>query len=766
MKPAAALALCALAACRGEAPDGNVPPAMTTVPADGAWPALDDSFIEQQTVTQNFQLGRPAAVWVAPDGDEVLFVRSGPRSTTSDLYAVSVATGEERVVVAAAELLGGGDETLSVEEKARRERLRQVTRGVAAFSASADGARLCIPLSGRLFLHDRRARTTRELPAGGGAHDPMIAPDGRSVSFTRDGDLHVIDVERGAVERITRRESPAVEHGVAEFVAQEEMHRRRGAWWSPDGQHIAFQRTDQGAVETLYVADATRPEAAPTAFRYPRAGTANAEVTLGIAPARGGPPADQREPSAGMTDRAWSARTVWVEWDRAAYPYLATVVWPARGALTIVVQDRAQQDELVLAVDPRTGATRQLLREQDAAWVNLDQEMPRWLADGSGFLWTTERGGAWQLELRAPDGALVRTLTAPELGYVDIAGFDAAHGAVWVRATGPSPLGTDLYRVPLAGGAPERVTGGGDHKLFAADRSGVHVVWSRDADGAQRWSVVRADGTQAGELRSVAEQPPVAAALELTTVTIDGRTHHASIVRPRAAVPGRRYPVLLNVYGGPHSNQVTGDPRAYLLDQWYADAGFIVVRTDGRGTPRRGRDWERAVRGDLTSAPLDDQVGALRAVGATRPELDLDQVGIYGWSFGGTMSALGVLSRPDVFRAGLAGAPVTDWRDYDTHYTERYLGLPSENQAGYDRSSPTAHAARLARPLLLVHGTTDDNVYFTHTLKLAQALFRAGRHFEMLPLAGFTHMVPDPVVKTALVRRTVQFFRQHLAPPR
>ncbi|HUS68630.1 MAG TPA: DPP IV N-terminal domain-containing protein [Kofleriaceae bacterium] len=743
-----AVALCALAACRGDAPGGNVPPSMTTAPApaDAAWPALDDSFIEQQTVTNNFQLGKPTAVWVAPDGGEVLFVRSGPRSSNGDLHAVSVATGQERVVVAAADLLGGGAETLSVEEKARRERLRQVTGGVSSFSASTDGARLLVPLSGRLFLHDRRAGTTRELDAGGGAHDPMLSPDGRSVSFTRDGDLFVLDVDRGGLARLTRRESPAIEHGVAEFVAQEEMHRRRGAWWSPDSAHIAFQRTDQRAVETLYIADATHPEAPPTAFHYPRAGAANAEVTLGIAPARGG-------------------RTVWVEWDRAAYPYLAAVVWPERGALTIVVQDRAQQDELVLAVDPRTGATRQLLREQDPAWVNLDDEMPRWLDDGSGFLWTTDRGGAWQLELRAPDGALVRALTPPELGYLETTGFDGARGAVWVRATGPSPLGSDLYRVPLAGGAPERVTDGGDHTLHAAARSGVHVLWSRDAAGVERWSVRREDGTEAAALRSVAEEPAFAPALELTTVEVDGRTYHASVVRPRATAPGRRYPVLLHIYGGPRHNHVVADRRAYLLDQWYADAGFIVVRTDARGTPRRGRAWERTVRGDLTTAPLEDQIAVLRALGQARPELDLEQVGVYGWSFGGTMSALAVMMRPDVFRAGLAGAPVTDWRDYDTYYTERYLGLPADDPAGYDRSSPTSYAARLTRPLLLVHGTTDDNVYFAHTLKLAQALFRARRPFEMLPLAGFTHMVPDPVVKTALAHRTVQFFRQHLAPP-
>jgi dipeptidyl-peptidase-4 len=234
------------------------------------------------------------------------------------------------------------------------------------------------------------------------------------------------------------------------------------------------------------------------------------------------------------------------------------------------------------------------------------------------------------------------------------------------------------------------------------------------------------------------------------------------VLRPRAFERGRRYPVIVSVYGGPLTTVVKLDPYAYLLDQYYADGGFIVVRADGRGTPGRGRAWERAIRQRPASVALDDQVAILRALGAERPELDLDRVGITGWSYGGYMSTMAVLLRPDVFRAAAAGAPVTDWRDYDTHYTERYMGLPSAAEAVYDENSALTHAAKLARPFLIIHGTTDDNVYFTHSLKLSQALFRAGKPFEFLPLAGFTHLVPDPVVKRALSRRVLEFFRKNL----
>ena len=747
-----------LAACGGSGVSGAGGPAAGNLPAveprashaaadDAGWPAIDDSFIEQQTATLNFKLGMPGAVWVAPDGGAVLFTRSGARSFASDLYAFDLATGKVERVLGAGDLLAGGSETLSIEEKARRERMRQVTRGISGFSASDDGGRLLIPLSGRLFVFDRARKGSRELALKGPALAPSLSPDGKLVALVRDGDLYTVDVARGQEKRLTRRRSDAVEHGLAEFVAQEEMGRMKGMWWSPDSRFIAYQKTDATPVETLHVADATQPEAAPIPFRYPRAGTDNALVDLGITPARGG-------------------RTVWVKWDKKRFPYLTTVTWTARAPLTIAVMNRKQTELVLYQVDPRTGATTQLLREEDAAWINLDQEMPAWLPDGSGFLWTSERGGAWQLELRDKKGRVLRTLTSLEFGYRGFAGFDREKNAAWVLAS-TDPLQSHVYRVPLDGKVPERVTRHeGEYAIAPGEKTPVHVLVSH-LGGETTWTVRKSDGAVAGQLPSVAEKPPFKPAVEHTTATVDGsRIYHAAIVRPRAFDKGRRYSVLVNVYGGPHANMVDRDPNAYLLDQWYADAGFVIVRIDGRGTPKRGRAWERAIKNDLVTVAMADQVAVLRELARTRPEMNLDQVGIYGWSFGGYMAAMAVLLEPEIFRAAVAGAPVTDWRDYDTFYTERYMGLPADNPDGYRKTSALTHAASLRRPLLLVHGTTDDNVYFTHTLKLSQALFRAGRDFDMLPLAGFTHMVPDPAVKSALVRRIVGFFRRHLEPPR
>jgi dipeptidyl-peptidase-4 len=748
---ASALAVAA-SGCSGRAPETQAPPAPETAPVTvsapnppSAWPEPNDTVLEQIASTLNFSLGVPAGMWVAPDGGEVLFRRSAPRSFVADLYSFDVATGRERQLVTAAQLLGGGVEQLSVEERARRERTRLMTRGISSFSADEAGLRFLIPLSGRLFVLERKGGAPRELVAPGPVIDPSLSPDGRHVAVVSRGDLYVIDSRgKGSPHRLTRRTSDSVEHGVAEFVAQEEMNRQHGYWWSPDSRFIAYQKSDLGRVERLQIADATRPAEPAVSFRYPRVGTPNADVKLGVIGVAGG-------------------RTRWIEWDRARYPYLARVTWQKNAPLTLVVQNRAQTEELVLAANPVTGVTRTLLVERDAAWVNLDEsDLPHWTSDGKSFLWSSEAGGAWELQLRNADGTLARTLVPAALGYRSFAGLDAEHAAAWVLAD-PDARKSQVYRVPLDGSAPERLTGSeGEHTLRPSDGSGAAVLISRESDGKRRMQVRRSDGSLAGELASIAERPATLPQPELCTLQIDGRQHHASVLRPRSFERGRRYPVLLSVYGGPHATMVKIDPYAYLLDQWYADGGFIVVRADGRGTPGHGRDWERAIHQRLASVALDDQIAILRALAAERPELDLERVGITGWSFGGYMSTMAVLLRPDVFHAAVAGAPVTDWRNYDTHYTERYMGLLGEAEAAYDESSALTHAAQLERPLLLIHGTTDDNVYFTHSLQLSQALFRAGKPFELLPLAGFTHMVPDPVVKKALSRRVLEFFRKNL----
>lgn len=700
------------------------------------WPALDDKLLADAAATYNFRLGIPAPLAVTPDG-AVLFRRTPARGFAADLFELSP-TGAVRTLATAQDLLGASEEKLSAEEKARRERTRTATRGVVDIDVSADGATVFVPIGGMFVLIDRASGTRTTIDPGGPAYDPHLSPDGAHVAFVRDHAVWIIG--RSGAARALTAPPEGHEDGVADFAAQEELGRTRGYWWSPDSTRIAVQRTDNRTIDTLYVADARHNDRAPVPFKYPRAGTANAIVSLGVVAIARSAPASTFD--ATMT------------WD-ASVEYLASVDWPENAPLTAAVLNRDQTTVTVLALDA-SGATRTLHTEHDEAWINVNVGVPRWLPDGSGFLWMTERLGAWTLELRDREGKLVKQLTEPDRMLHHIAGI--VDGAA-IAITTPVQTVQQVWRIPLDGSAPVRLDRDEGVANVTRAKNGVVVIETLLAAGGRTISAVSARG--AHPLPSVAEQPSLVPTTVLETVTLDGRLHNVAITRPRVFDPKRRYPVLLKVYGGPHALTVLAARDSYVMDQWYADAGFIVVRSDNRGTPARGRTWERAILKDLVTVPMADQVGALRAVAARHPELDLERVGITGWSFGGYMAAMGVLLHPEVFKAGVAGAPVTDWALYDTAYTERYMKRPQDNAAGYAHGSALAHAAKLARPLLVIHGITDDNVHFAHALALVEELYVNAKRAEFITLSA-THMVPDPKLSLARERVQIEFFREKL----
>ncbi len=711
-------------------------------------PALrDTALINQYAQTHRFRLGRPNAITPLADGHTVLFLRSGPRSPVQDLWEWDAATGQERTVITAEAILRGAAEQLTPEERARRERQRSAARGIASFAVTDDGARLLVPLSGRLFVVERASGATRELKSDGPpAEDPILSPDGARVACERDGDLYVTDLASGAERRLTTRSSDDVSNGSAEFVAQEEMGRQHGTWWSPDSRRLAFERADVKDVPRFHILDPAHPDAEPQAWPYPRPGTPNAVVTLGITSADSG-------------------AVIWVQWDRARWPYLAAVTWTEHAPLTIVVQSRDQREEAVLAVDDATGATRELVIERDEAWVNLDPGLPRWLPDGSAFLWSSEHAGAWELERHDRDGVLEHVLVPAGLGYRGFVDLDEKRGEAWVKA-GTDPTETQLYRVRVDGrGAPEQVTK--EHALHEAAFGRGDGLWVETIDplaGDRQLVVRRRDGRTVGTLRGVDERPEVTPRVTLLTVGAQG--FRAALVKPADFDSTQHYPVVVDVYGGPHAQMVQAAASRYVIAQWLANEGFIVVSFDGRGTPARGRAWERAIRGDLAGPMLDDQTAGLAALGARIPQMDMKRVGVWGWSFGGYATCMAVLRRPDVFACGVAVAPVTDWHDYDTHYTERYLGLLPADSAAYERSSVLAYAGDLQRPLLVIHGSADDNVYFIHSLRLSDALTRAGRHAEVLPMIGQAHGVNDPTLNERVYARLATYLKEHLGAPR
>ncbi|MDQ6809892.1 MAG: S9 family peptidase [Verrucomicrobiota bacterium] len=698
--------------------------------------------------TRNYSLGEPVSPQLTPDGRAVIFLRGGPRDPVLRLYEFTLADQKLRELLAPEKLLGGGAEEPTPEERSRRERERQSLKGFTNFQLTKDGTKLLVSLSGKLFVLSRADSRLIELPEREWI-DPRFSPDGTAVAAVRAGELHVIDIANHADIAVTSGANALVQHGVAEFVAQDEMDRHEGFWWSPDGQWLAYEEVDNTGVETRFISDPLHPELPPAQNFYPRAGTNNAKTRLGIVARRGG-------------------ATRWMEWDREKFPYLARVVWKEGNApLCLLVQNRAQQEEVLLTADPKTGATRELLRETDRAWLNLDKKpMPVWLKDGSQFLWTTEKRGGWQLELHSADGALVREISPPAFGLEEFVAPNEFDHAV-VVAGGSDPRERQLFRFSLHDAAePQRLTSeAGRHDAIFGEYPDVFLHQFHLSDGRSGWEILRTkDNGKIAELPSVAEHPSTLPNVEITR-TAGERPMDAALVRPRDFKKDAHYPVILDVYAGPTSKQVVAQPDRYLIDQWMADRGYLVAVIDGRGTPGHGREWQRAIRGNFIDIALEDQIAGLQALAKKEPAMDLGRVGVVGWSFGGYFSAMATIRRPDVFRCAVAGAPVVTWENYDTHYTERYLGLPGENPEAYRVSSALTYAAELKRPLLLIHGLTDDNVYFQHSAQLAAALFDAGKSFTLLPLLG-THMVSDPIPKLRRQQRILEFFDAELRSER
>ena len=699
-------------------------------------------FFRDLAETRSYTLGRPVDAKLTLDGHTAVFLRGGPRDPALRLYELNVRTGEVTELLTPDALLKGSEEQLTVEERARRERMRTTLRGFTSFELSDDGTQLLVSLSGRLYVVRRADKRVTELPSTGWI-DPTFSRDGRLVAAVRDDELYVIDVASSSQRQLTSGATEALTHGVAEFIAQEEMGRYHGYWWSPDSTRLVYQATDVSGVEKHYIANPLSPSEPPERYYYPRAGTPNARVRLGIISITGGP-------------------TTWIDWDSEVYPYLARVVWEENSPLTILVQTRDQREEKLLTIDPSTGDSRELLTEKDTAWLNLDPDVrvPRWLKNGQSFLWTTERRGGWQLELRGRDGRLIRELTPVGCECAGVVDVDEQRRTV-ITAGGADPRESHLHRVPLDGGRPARITEGAGYHTATFSRDHSAYVYSFNLnDGRQGTEVRSRNDKLLAEVPSVAETAALVPRVELTQVG-DQRAFYASIVRPRDFQPGRKYPVILDVYAGPGTTIVNGIPLGHLESQWMADRGFIVVSLDGRGTPGRGRDWERVIKGNLIDVALEDQVAGLQALSAKYPELDMSRVGVTGWSFGGYFAAMATLRRPSVFRCGVAGAPVVDWEDYDTHYTERYMDLPSANPEGYRKANVLTYASELERPLLLIHGLTDDNVYVVHTLKLAGALFAAGRQYDLLPLVG-THQIYEPDMQMRLQARIMEFLESSL----
>ena len=719
--------------------------------------AGEGSFPRRHALTRGFTLGAPRDFRVSADGERVAFLRSsGPADPVNSLWLFDVATARERLVVDAGEFaadLGG----LPPAERARRERARESGGGIVAYDTDRDLTVAVFAIGSRIARVDLLSGEVGVLDTAGGAFDPRLSPDAEKVAYVAGRELRVVsdDDDRSLIGEA----SETVSWGSAEFVAAEEMGRTRGFWWGPDSDALLVQRVDVAPIDTWWISAPVTPWEEPEPVRYPAAGSANADVGLAVVGLDNirvdvdwrcdhSPPGVAGVPAPVPSDPDGEAVGGGARWE-----YLADADWSDSGIL-LTVQSRDQRTLGVLGVDPATGECRQRYEVVDEHWVELVAGAP---AVHEGRLVTVEdRGSARRLcvdgEALTGDGIQVRSV-------VDV----GDEGIVFTASREPTSV--QVATVNWNGALRWWDNSPGVKGAAVGGPTRVHLSRSLAYHGAG--VEVRNQGRVVARIASRSEAPDVE--LNLSLHRLGRRESAAALLLPRSLERDAeaRLPVLLDPYGGPHAQRVQQARSLFYVSQWFADQGFAVLVTDGRGTPGRGPKFERALRGDLAAPVLDDQVDALHAMAELDTRLDLDRVAIRGWSFGGYLAALAVLRRPDVFHAAIAGAPVTDWRLYDTHYTERYLGHPETEPENYERSEVLFGAAQLddsagVPPLLLIHGLADDNVVAAHTLGLSRTLLESGRPHTVLPLSGVTHMTPQEEVAENLMLLQLRFLRDAL----
>ena len=702
---------------------------------------------------------QPTSFAFSADDRHLTYLHSPERSLRRELWAQDVASGDTTVLAGADG--GATEEDLSLEEKLRRERQRELGIGVTRYAWAERGERLVVPGPGGVEVLDGvaagGARRTLLAELDGPVLDPTLSPDGSLLAFVLDGEVHVVDADGSGHPRVVTAGARGTgrTNGLAEFVAQEELDRGEGFWWSPDSSLLAYAEVDETHIPAYRIvhqgSDAVGAGAEED-HRYPFAGAANAAVRLAVVAV----PAAGEEP----------APPVWADLPGLTDGYLARVGWFDDGALAVQVLDRPQARLELLRVDPTTGAATTLVVEESEVWVNV-HDCFRPLPDGR-FLWASERTGFRHLEVRAADGGLDQVLTSGSWMVESVAGVRPEGDAptVWFTGTADGPTERHLYAVPLAGGDVQRVTAGAGTHAVVVDNACTRFVDVHSSIGRPPVVTLRslADGAV---VRPVHDDPdPRVDGLglvppTLTTVSAgDGEVLHAALYVPDGQGP---FPTVVAVYGGPHAQLVTDAwaRTVALRAQHLRGLGYLVVSVDNRGSWGRGLAFEGAVKHDLGSLEVQDQVDALRAL-AGQGLVDLERVGIYGWSYGGYMSALCLAKEPDVFRAAVAGAPVTSWDGYDTCYTERYMGTPDGNPGGYARSSVMTHVGGIRGRLMLVHGLIDENVHFRHTARLLNALVRERVTSELVLFPDERHVPRAEADRVFMEQRVVAFLTEHV----
>ncbi len=744
--------------------------AMTTAAAAGTPPWAPGALTPERAFASPALAGPTArGVEVSPDGKLVTYLKAEANNQYKlDLWAAPAAGGEPRLLIAG-EAVEPSGQAISDEEKARRERQRTAAlSGVVDYHWDEKGEQILIPAGGALYLADALTGKVRKLDVKPGATDAKVSPTGRFASYVRDQNLYLVGLAGGAEQAVTTDGKGPVSYGVAEFVAQEEMGRYTGYWWAPGDRAIAFTRVDESPVKLLDRLEIGTSGSKVVTQRYPRAGEPNAIVELYVQGVEPG------------------AKPVKVDLGPNTDIYLARVKWSADGSdLYVERQSRDQQTLDLLRVDPRTGASTLIVHEHQAPWIPLTDDL--YPLKSGEFIWGSIRSGVNQLYLYRRDGTLVRQITHGAYSSAGggggagahapgLAGVDEAKGVVYFMASGDTPIERQLYAVSYRDpGAPKAITHGQGWWTAVMPKSAqVFVGYYSDPDTPPQTALYNV----AGERLHWIEQNPLAAGHPFfpyaarypkpefgVLKAADGSDLHYVVLKPVGFDPARRYPALVEVYGGPGVQTVTRSWRS-ANEKLYLEAGYVVFQLDNRGSANRPMAFEGQIFHKMGSVEVDDQVAGIDWL-RRQPFVDGANVGVSGWSYGGYMT-LRMLTDPRTrLKAGAAGAPPTDWREYDTHYTERYMGMPQTEKEAYDASAVIPRLDKLSGRLLLLQGMADDNVQFSNSIAVMATLQARSVPFDLMLYPGQRHGVQGEPRQLQLWRTFLQFFARELggAPP-
>ncbi len=701
----------------------------------------------------------PRAVKFSPDGSKLTFLQAREDDRQRfDLWAYETATGKASLLVDS-KLLEPDDFELSEEEKALRERKRIAgSKGIVSYDWDSKGEQILIPISGDLYVVKLGGDTpeVKQLTKSDAfEYNAEISPSGTTVSFIRDGALYTIDLATGEETQISPDANPdsAISYGVAEFVAQEEMSRYVGAWWSPEDNYIAYTRVDESTVDIIPRFDIAANDVTVINQRYPRTGRPNAIVDL-------------------FVKNIATGETVQVELDASPDTYLARANWADANTLFVQRVNRDQTRLELLYVDIGSGKVREAYVEEQENWINLSEDF-RPLKDG-GFLWSTEESGYRHITHHNADGSKNYQITSGEWVVKSIEAVDEENGYVYFSANKDTPIETGLYRTSYTkpGAEIERVTDlGGYWSIKMASDAKSFVGSFQSPTTPPQTGLYKADGERLAwvEENALDKSHPYFEFLEAhvtpeygTLTAEDDQTLHYSITKPHDFDPAKTYPAIVEVYGGPHVQVVN---KSWMMtDVMTAQQGYIVFRLDNRGSFNRGKKFEDVIYRLTGEAEVNDQLLGVEYL-KSLPFIDASRIGINGWSYGGYMALMTTLKAPEgTFAASVSGAPVTDWALYDTFYTERYMDTPQDNPEGYEQSSAFPHLEKLNSPLLMFHGMADDNVTFDNSTRVYAELQKLKKPFEMMTYPGERHGVRDPDMSIHLMNTRLAFFERYLKP--